>query len=144
MFVFITNDNGTTYYEPLDVDGPEFFRRTVYRFSPRGSRSALLESFDCPDPSATTPKRSVTTTPLQSLSLLNNAFVLRLSDRLAARVTADVGTEPGAQIEHAWRLTVGRGPTEAEETLSEKLIRGYGLAALCRGLFNTTEFVVIE
>ena len=142
--VSITLNNGTTYYEPLDVDGPEFFRRTVYRFSPRGSRSALLESFDCPDPSATTPKRSVTTTPLQSLSLLNNAFVLRLSDRLAARVTADVGTEPGAQIEHAWRLTVGRGPTEAEETLSEKLIRGYGLAALCRGLFNTTEFVVIE
>ena len=34
--VSVTPNNGTTYYEPLDVEGDEFFRRTVYRFTPRG------------------------------------------------------------------------------------------------------------
>ena len=71
--VNIISNNGTTYYESKDVDGDAFFRRTVYRFNPRGGRSALLDTFDCPDPAATVPRRAVTTTPLQALSLLNNS-----------------------------------------------------------------------
>ena len=54
--VSVTFNSGTTYYEPIDVGGPEFFRRTVYRFNPRGDRSALLDSFDCPDPASTAPQ----------------------------------------------------------------------------------------
>jgi len=142
--VTITLNNGTTYYEPFDAYGPEVFRRTVYRFSPRGSRPALLETFDCPDPSATSPKRSVTTTPLQALSLLNNTFVLRLADHFADRVTGEVGNSPPDQVERAWRLAIGRGPTDDERQLSERLVAQHGLSALCRGLFNTNAFVVID
>lgn len=142
--VSITLNSGTTYYEPLDVEGPAFFRRTIYRFSPRGSRPALLESFDCPDPSTTAPKRSVTTTPLQSLSLLNSPFVLRLAGRLAERVAREAGSEPVTQVDHAWRLAIGRLPSADERVLSLRLVEDHGLSALCRGLFNTTEFVVID
>ena len=109
--VSITLNNGTTYYEPASVDDEACFYRTVYRFSPRGDRPALLESFDCPDPSSTAPKRSVTTTPLQSLSLLNNAFVLRLAELLADRVAADAGESLDAQVDNAWRRVIGRQPT---------------------------------
>ena len=142
--VSITLNNGTTYYEPLDVDSDALFYRTVYRFSPRGDRPALLEAFDCPDPSATAPKRSVTTTPLQSLSLLNNAFVLRLAERFAERTVREAGPEVESQIDRAWALAVGRPPSDEERRLSEALVNDHGLAALCRGLFNTTEFVVID
>ncbi len=142
--VSITLNNGTTYYEPLDAHGPEVFRRTVYRFSPRGSRPALLESFDCPDPSATSPKRSVTTTPLQALSLLNDAFVLRLADHFASRVSREAGDSLPAQVQQAWRLAIGRPPSDAEELLSRRLAAEHGLPALCRGLFNTNAFVVID
>jgi uncharacterized protein (DUF2267 family) len=142
--VSITLNNGTTYYEPLDVDDEAFFYRTVYRFSPRGDRPALLEAFDCPDPSSTAPKRSVTTTPLQSLSLLNSGFVLRLAERFAESVEAEAGSDVAAQVDAAWRRAVGRLPTGEERALSEPLVDRHGLAALCRGLLNTTEFVLID
>ena len=142
--VSITANNGTTYYEPIEVEGEAFYRRTLYRFNPRGGRSALLDTFDCPDPAATAPRRAVTTTPLQALSLLNNAFVLRMSEAFAARVMSDAGGDPAAQVARAWQLATCRTPTAAEHELSEKLLKAHGLAALCRGLFNSNEFVVIE
>jgi len=134
---------GTTFYEPVDRPGPAFDRRTIYRFSPRGERSAVLETFDCPDPSAFTPRRQVTTTPLQALALWNNALVLRLADDFAARVTADAPTAE-ARIAAMYRLALGRAPTPAEAKLVAALVAKHGLPALARVLFNANEFVVIE
>lgn len=142
--VSITFLNGTTYYEPLDVDDPALFRRTVYRFNPRGGRSSLLDTFDCPDCAATTPRRSTTTTPLQSLSLLNDGLVLRLSEYFAQRVSDEVGQSTEAQIERAWKLAIGRAPNENERKLSIELVNSHKLQSLCRGLFNLSDFVVIE
>jgi hypothetical protein len=142
--VSIILNNGTTYYDPLDVDGSEFFRRTVYRFNPRGGRSALLDTFDCPDPASTAPRRSVTTTPLQSLSLMNNALVLRMSDYFAQRVRDEVGNDTSRQVARAWQLAVARDPSDSERKLSEQLVTQHGLSALCRGLFNVNEFVIVE
>ena len=142
--VKLAPNNGTTYYEPFDADGDQFFRRTVYRFTPRGGRSALLDTFDCPDPATASPRRAVTTTPLQALSLLNNSFVLRMASYCADRVSREAGNDQLQQIERAWQLTVGRSPDESERLASEQLISKHGLAALCRGLFNINEFVLVE
>ena len=142
--VKLVPNNGTTYYEPFDADGDEFFRRTIYRFTPRGGRSALLDTFDCPDPATAAPRRAVTTTPLQALSLLNNSFVLRMSNYCAARVHHDVGHDQAAQIQRTWQLLLGRSPDAAEVEASKKLVEQHGLAALCRGLFNVNEFVLVD
>ncbi len=142
--VSVTLNSGTTYYEPIDVDGPEFWRRTIYRFNPRGGRSALLDTFDCPDPSATAPRRTVTTTPLQSLSLMYNVFVLRMADYFAERVESEAGENVEVQVEHAWQLAVSREPNSRELELSKQLVNNHGLSALCRGLFNLNEFVRID
>ena len=142
--VSIISNNGTNYYEPIVVDGDAVFRRTIYRFNPRGGRSALLDTFDCPDPAATAPRRAVTTTPLQALSLLNNSFVLQMSDAFAERVKKEAGEDPSAQISRAWQLAIGRKPSDTEHELSAKLLQDHGLPALCRGLFNSSEFVVVE
>jgi hypothetical protein len=136
-------NSGTTFYEPVERSGPAYDRRTIYRFSPRGERSAILETFDCPDPSAQTPRRQVTTTPLQALALWNNELVLRLSRDLDARVTAE-HSSTGARIERMYRLTLNRRPTGEEAKLAEALVAKHGLAALGRVLFNCNEFVVIE
>ena len=136
--------NGTTYYIPFDKEDEHLNRRTVYRFWPRGGRSALLDTFDCPDPSATAPRRTVTTTPLQALSLLNNAFVLRMSDHLAHRVEQLAVGDVELQVENAFQLVYNRSPDAEEQQLSTALIQEHGLAALARALFNSNEFVVIE
>lgn len=140
--VSVIENNGTTYYEPIDAVGESVWRRTVYRFNPRGGRSALLDTFDCPDPAASAPRRAVTTTPLQSLSLLNNVFVLRMADAMAERVINDVGVDPARQVNHAWQLAIAREPFPVEQQMSLQLIEQHGLPALCRGLFNFNEFVI--
>jgi hypothetical protein len=142
--VKLVPNNGTTYYEPFDPDGDQFFRRTIYRFTPRGGRSALLDTFDCPDPATAAPQRAVTTTPLQALSLLNNSFVLRMSIYAAERLATECGENQARQIDRVWQLTVGRSPNEAELKASTQLVEKHGLAALCRGLFNVNEFVLVD
>lgn len=140
------HNSGTTFYEPLDKLPPEAYRRTIYRFSPRGERSAILETFDCPDPSAQTPRRQVTTTPLQALALWNNTFVLDCANDLAERVRKLSGTpkEVSQQVKLAYRLTLSREPSEKEQQLAEQLVTKHGLAALTRVLFNCNEFIIIE
>lgn len=142
--VVIASFNGTTYYDPIAKDDPAFHRRTIYRFVPRAGSSSVLESFDCPDPSVTAPRRSVTTTPLQALSLLNNVFVLTMADRLAERAVGEAGPDVGAQIDRVWSLCLGHAPDENERQLAMTLVEKHGLAALARALFNANEFVVIE
>ncbi|WP_442510361.1 DUF1553 domain-containing protein [Novipirellula sp. SH528] len=140
--VSVTENNGTTYYEPLDTNNDAFWRRTVYRFNPRGGRSALLDTFDCPDSASTAPRRAVTTTPLQALSLLNNSFVLQMADAMAVRVRSEFQNDTRGQVTRAWQLAISRDPSVEERVLSEQLVRNHGLAALCRGLFNANEFVM--
>jgi hypothetical protein len=142
--VKITPNNGTTYYLPIDRDDEELDRRTVYRFWPRGERSALLDTFDCPDPCSTAPRRSVTTTPLQALSLLNNAFVLRMADHFAQCVKEQAGADSERQVQRAYALVYQRSPDEEELRLASQLVRRHGVASLARALFNSNEFVVIE
>ena len=66
-------------YKSIDPWAPGTNRRTLFRAWLRGGRSHLLDAFDCPDPSTSAPRRAVTTTPLQALSMMNNALVLHLS-----------------------------------------------------------------
>ncbi|MFP6767548.1 MAG: DUF1553 domain-containing protein, partial [Planctomycetaceae bacterium] len=142
--VSITPNNGTTYYEPLDKDDPALNRRTIYRFTPRGGRSAVLDTFDCPDPSTAAPRRNVTTTPLQALSLLNNPFVLRMAAYFATRIVNDVGDDIERQITRGWQLAVQHDPDPRQRRLSRELLRNHGLPTLCRALFNTNDFIIIE
>lgn len=142
--VTVTPNNGTTYYEPIDEIEPAFRRRTIYRFVPRGGRSAILDTFDCPDPSVTAPRRQVTTTPLQALSLLNNEFILEASEKLAERVSHESGSNPETEVRGLWKLTLGREPDDREIELSLNLMHKHGAAALARALLNSNEFIVLE
>ena len=142
--VSITPNNGTVCYTARDRDDPAVHRRTVYRFTPRGGRTAILDTFDCPDPSASAPTRNITTTPLQALSLLNNPFVLRMAKRMAERITGRIADDVNRQVILAWQLAIQRDPSPREQRLSVELVQQHGLATLCRGLFNINDFVIIE
>jgi hypothetical protein len=141
---FRTFNFNSQFYEMLDPVGATFNRRSLYRTWVRSGRSRFLDVFDCPDPSAQAPKRAITTTPLQALSMLNNSFVLRMADRFAARIEA--ATEPNdlARVREAYRLAFGRLPSENELRDSAAFIRQHGLAALCRVIFNSNEFLYVD
>jgi cytochrome c551/c552 len=135
---------GTQFYDPLDEPDVKTWRRTVYRMWARGGRSPFLDTFDCPDPSTSTPKRSATTTPLQALSLLNNTLVRKLAERLARRLEDDVGSEPDRQIRQAYRLLYAREVTEDELALNRAFLAKHGLAAACRAWVNASEFLFVD
>ena len=131
-------------YVPVEPKGNETDRRTLYRAWARGGRSGFLDAFDCPDPSTVAPKRTATTTPLQALSLLNNALTLRLSDRFAERLATEVGNDPGLQVDRAYRLALGRNPDVAEREASAHVLKTHGAAALARAIFNSNEFLYVD
>ena len=141
---FTTFVRNTQFYEMLDPIGPEFQRRTIYRTWIRSGRSRFLDAFDCPDPSTKTPRRAVTVTPIQALALLNNSFVLRMSQRLADRLRREAGDDAAAQIRHGYQLAYSRRPTDAELRELGGFVADHGLAELCRVLLNSSEYLYID
>jgi hypothetical protein len=135
---------GTQYYDPIDPVGPEFHRRSVYRFLPRGSNPGLLDLFDCPDPASAAPRRNITTTPLQALTLWNGPFALRMAATLAERVQGEVKEDVDRQVVRSYQLVFQREPLPAEREAARLLVERHGLKVLCRALFNTNEFLTLE
>ena len=91
-----------------------------------------------------TPVRNTTTTAIQSLATLNNAFVMQQSDRFAARLKQEAGADLKTQAQRAIRLAFGRPPTDEEIASAVQLIESDGLFQLCRVLFNTNEFIYVD
>nr|MCU0708662.1 DUF1553 domain-containing protein [Pirellula sp.] len=133
------------YYRHSGEIAPNLWRRSIYRFRVRGDRSPLLESFDCPDPSAATPVRNTTTTPTQALALWNNELVLEMSERVAARLRSEFPkVDSIALATAAWRVVLQRSPDPIELSMAERLVEEHGLEALARVLFNSNEFLLVD
>jgi len=75
---------------------------------------------------------------------MNNAFVLRMSDALAARVRAEAGDDAAAQVARLYALAYGRPPDAEELAAGEAFVREHGLAGLGRVVFNSNEFVYVD
>jgi Protein of unknown function (DUF1553)/Protein of unknown function (DUF1549) len=138
------NKANTMHYHPEDRDAPEVNRRSLYRMWARGGPQPLLNAFDCPDTSVSTPARSTTTTPLNALALLNSPFTFAMAERLAGRLTKEAGGSLTQQITRLFLLTAGRAPAESERAACHSLAEKHGLAAVCRVAMNANAFLTIE
>ncbi|WP_254507397.1 DUF1553 domain-containing protein [Anatilimnocola floriformis] len=138
------NRGGTQFYRPIDVSGPEFNRRSIYRMWARGGKNPLLDTFDCPDPSTTTPTRGSTTTPLQALSLLNHSFTLRMADSFAERLKREEKENEAEQIRLAFVLTTGSTPADEQLAASRAFVQKHGLSPFCRVLLNSNAFLYVD
>lgn len=140
---FEPNDNYVRVYLPKEKFGPADFRRMVYMQKIRMEQDATFGTFDTPDGALVCPIRSRSVTPLQALNLLNSPFVLERAESLAKRLQQEAGPEAEAQISAAYRLLFGREVSAEELVAAGKLVDAYGLPALCRGLLNSNEFLIL-
>ena len=141
---FTVSSHGSDFYALKDMIGLEFNRRTVYRMNVNSGKEPLLDAFDCPDPSVKTPRRGVTTTPLQALALMNNSFVQRQAEHLAERALKESAQDfPGA-VQWAYRLVLGRAATRDESARAASVAKERGLSHVCWALLNSTEFVYVK
>ena len=133
---------GSFIYHTLDNDGPEVWRRAVYRLVVRGGDKTMLDTFDCPDPSVATPIRQISNTPVQALTLMNNSFVIKQADLLALRLTAEA-TSSREQVRLAFNLLFSRPPTSNEVDNAQRFLTKHSLSLYCRALLNSNEFVYV-
>ena len=131
------------HYHPKESYGPADWRRMLYMTKVRQEREPTFGVFDCPDFNQTVPSRSRSTTPLQSLSLLNSPFVLQQAGLLAKRLRHESGADSRAQVARACQLALGREPTREELADASGLVAEHTLEAFCRALFNTNEFLFL-
>lgn len=133
----LMQNNVSTYF-PLDQHGPETYRRAVYHQNARASVVDVLNDFDLPDISFSTPKRANTTTPMQALTLLNHSFTLDM----AAALTETIGTAD--PVSQAYARLFQRQPTAREKELGSQFIETYGIRAFSRALLNSNELLYLE
>src|SRR4029077_537649 len=99
-------------------DQRQHSRRSVYLFAKRNVRQPLLESFDQPDTLTSCPVRPVSTFSPQALILLNGPFIQEQSKAFAARLLREAGSAPERQVALAYRLALGRLPSDAEKAVA--------------------------
>ena len=131
-------------YAVFDAVGGEFNCRSIYRTCLRTGTSPLLDILDCPDPSVATPRRSMTTTPLQALALLNNKFIEHYAERFADRLRREAGDDAAAQVKRAYALALAREPAADEAEVARQFVANHGLTQFCIVLFNASEFIDID
>jgi hypothetical protein len=125
------------------ADPADHVRRSVYIFARRNLRFPFLEPFDAPDSNQSCPKREQSTTAPQALALLNADDVSAAAKALAARLEKEAGTID-ERVTLAYRLTLGRPPSDTERRLSREFLAESPLSELCRALFNVNEFVYLD
>jgi hypothetical protein len=82
-------------------------------------------------------------TALQALSLLNDKFVLRMAEHIAARVEQMAGDLP-RQVAFAYRPALGREPTAEPGRVLLNDANRHGLTNTCRLILNTNEFSFVD
>ncbi len=141
--LFEPNTNYVKVYATKTKFAAGDFRRMVYQNKPRVELDTLFGAFDCPDAGQIQPRRTVSTTPLQALNLLNSEFLLGQARFLAERLQREAGADPAAQVRRAFTLLFGREPHPEETVAATQLIAAHGLPVLCRALYNASEFITI-
>ncbi len=87
--------------------------RTVYTQVMRNSPDQLLEGFDLPPFFSSNSTRNTTTTPVQSLLMINSELMIAHARKLAASVAAQT-SDLESQIGLAWERVFGRLPSDRE------------------------------
>jgi len=141
---FETNENYVRVYNPKKEFGPTEWRRMIYMTKVRMQQDSTFGAFDCPDGGQITPKRIKSTTPLQALNLLNSEFMVQQSELFSTRLEKEAGPNVEAQVRLAFWLAFSRPPEVDESKASKKLIANHSLAAFCRAIFNSNEFIFVE
>ena len=144
LFVLERPEHSPHYeYHKHDPDDPASHRRTVYRFIVRSQPDPFMTTLDCADSSQSVAKRTETVTALQALSLLNNKFMLSMSEHFANRVSSEE-QNASKQVKAIFELAFGHGPTKQQRKELVAYTKQFGLENTCRLVFNLNEFVFVD
>ena len=96
--------------------------RSIYLKVVRNEKDEFLNAFDWADAFASNAVRNVTTTPVQSLLMLNGGWVMKRSKALASKSVKKYKTDSNKIIEYVYDRAYGRHPEPAELLSAKEFI----------------------
>ncbi len=97
-----------------DSTGLDRYRRGLYTFAKRTAPFAMLSTFDAPSGEACVARREVSNTPLQALTLLNDAMFVEIARGLANKVVSRGNQSTKAIATEMFRRCLTRPPDQDE------------------------------
>ncbi len=131
------------HYFPKKTFGPADWRRMIYMTKVRMEKDSTFGIFDCPDASQVVARRSLSTTPLQALNLLNSEFIQQQAKLLSERLRKEGSNESRQQVRRAYVLCFLREPSAAETTEATEFIAAHGLDQFSRAMLNANELFFV-
>ena len=125
-------------------DGPHAWRRSVYVYRRRTLSYPFFNTFDLPDQNVTSAGRNTSTVATQSLTLLNNPFVLGQARLFAEQLEKEAPNDIAQQINLAHLRALTRPPTNEEAAIARQLVEERSLEDLTHVLFNVNEFLYLR
>jgi hypothetical protein len=118
-------------------------RRTIYLVAKRNLRLPFMEAFDAPALQSSCSRRESSTHAPQALELLNGRIANDLARSFASRIRDESRRDMADAVERAFRLALGRAPTDAERSASLAFVRDQPLEDFALALFNLNGFLYV-
>ena len=109
------------HYVYLQEDGEGLYRRSIYTVVKRTSVRPSMQIFDAPDRNFCTVKRTISSSPLQALVLLNDPQFVEAARMLAIRSLKEAGASTEKRMGYLFMMLTGRCPTAKELALLQKM-----------------------
>jgi mono/diheme cytochrome c family protein len=98
----------------IESKGDDRYRRAMYIFIRRTVRYPSLTVFDAPSRENTTVRRSMSDTPLQALTALNDPTFFEAAQAMAKRIEKEGGADAASRATYGFRLATSRKPDARE------------------------------
>ena len=101
-------------YQYILSEGEDLYRKSIYTVRKRTSYVPFLQIFDAPDRSVCTVQRQRSSSPMQSLAMLNDPQFVEAARFIALRILNEGGKDTRDQLIYGYRLIAGRRPNAEE------------------------------
>ena len=114
--------NEMSGYKYEKSQGADLYRRGLYVYWRRSTVYPSFVTLDAPTREFCVSQRAKTSTPLQSLVLMNDPVFVEAARAFAQRILAEPNLDDTARVEFAWRLALTRSPNAAERSILTRML----------------------
>ncbi|MCE9609064.1 MAG: DUF1553 domain-containing protein [Chthoniobacter sp.] len=116
----INEMSGYNYQKSTGVD---LYRRGLYVYWRRSTVYPSFITLDAPSREFCVAQRAKTSTPLQSLVLMNDPVFVEAARAFAQRILQEGGSDDSARLAFAWRTALSRPPSESERAILDRTLQ---------------------
>ncbi len=114
--------NEMSGYKYEKSKGTDLYRRGLYVYWRRSTVYPSFVTLDAPTREFCVSQRAKTSTPLQSLVLMNDPVFVEAARAVAQRILSEPNLDDAARVTLAWRLALARSPTATERSILNRVL----------------------